>query len=139
MLLTIIILVIIIGGAWLAVRRFDGLRGAAVIKDSGENVSDYSAVFLTNGQVYFGKIQGKTATEIDLRDIFYLQVSQQNLQQGGNATPAPQNPDVSLVKLGNELHGPTDRMSINMEQVLFTESLKSDSKVVTAISDYKKK
>jgi hypothetical protein len=98
-------------------------------------------VFLTNGQVYFGKI-GSTAGEfITMSDIYYLQVVQPPLQ-GTPATgqPAPEGqaqPQISLVKLGNELHGPVDEMHISRAQVLFYEDLKADGSVVKAIDAYK--
>jgi len=143
--LTIIIIVLAFGIYWAyTVHRGGTLFSSnSVIKDSGSNISDYSAVFLTNGQVYFGKIYGRTDTQIDLRNIYYLQVNQQvQPDPSAKATPTPsasESPQVSLVKLGNELHGPNDRMIINMTQVLFTESLKSDSKVVTAIQNFTSK
>jgi len=111
-----------------------------IIKDSGSGISDYSAVFLTNGQVYFGKINTDNSQEIDITSIYYLQVNQA-IQNSSTASPTPtpsaSDTNVVLVKLGNELHGPNDRMRINKSQVLFTESLKTDSKVVTAINNYK--
>ena len=116
-------------------------NGGPVLKDSGSNISDYTAVFLTNGQVYFGKMDSVTDKEVTIKDIFYLQVNQA-LQSDttAKATPSPSaSPDIQLIKLGNELHGPNDFMHINRQQVLFTESLKDDSKVVKAISDYKAK
>jgi hypothetical protein len=139
-LVTLVIgIIVVVGIGFYLVKRTDTLSARGLIKDSGDNISDYSAVFLTNGQVYFGKLYS-SSNSVDLRDIYYLQVNQQqNLQSGTKATDATTQPDISLVKLGNELHGPNDRMLINKDQVLFTESLKSDSKVVTAINDYKKK
>ncbi len=135
-LLTLVVaLIIVLGGGYWVLRNNNVLPGS-IVKDSGSNISDYSAVFLTNGQVYFGKIYS-VGDSVDLRNIYYLQVnsSTSNLQSGTAATPSA-SPDISLVKLGNELHGPNDRMLINHQQVLFTESLKSDSKVVTAINNY---
>ena len=44
-----------------------------------------------------------------------------------------QQPEFTLIKLGGELHGPKDQMTINRNQILFIEELKADSKVVTAI------
>ena len=92
--------------------------------------SSYQAVFLTNGQVYFGKLYRENSSFPVLRDVYYLQVTQppQPLQEG--QTP-PTN--INLVKLGGELHGPQDEMRINKNQILFVEDLKNDSKVVTAI------
>jgi hypothetical protein len=139
LLLLIVLLVVVLGGGYALVQKTNLVTKAGIIKDSDENVSDFSAVFLTNGQVYFGKVYSDANAEVDLREIYYLQVSQQDLQNGTKtATPTP-SPDISLVKLGNELHGPNDRMRINRDQVLFIESLKNDSQVVKAIDDYKKK
>ena len=100
--------------------------------------SGYQAVFLTNGQVYFGKISNAGADYVTLKDIFYLQVNQQ-LQSGSAATQqqSDQQPQLSLVKLGNELHGPVDSMQINRSQILFYEDMKSDGKVAEAIAQYK--
>lgn len=101
----------------------------------------YQAVFLSNGQVYFGKLSDVNDTYVTLKNIYYLQVVQQQQQQlqGQQALQAGQSPQVSLVKLGNELHGPVDVMRINRNQILFYEDLKQDSQVVTAIKDYVQK
>lgn len=96
--------------------------------------SQYQAVFLSNGQVYFGKLASRTGQFITLNDVFYLQAGS-NLQSG-DAT-AQSASDLTLVKLGKELHGPSDKMVINRDQVMFWEDLQADSKVVQAISDYK--
>lgn len=134
----VVILIVILGGGYYLFTHRNSVGG--IIKDSGSNISDYSAVFLTNGQVYFGKINTLSDKEISISDIYYLQVNQQqSLQPGQASASASGQPEISLVKLGNELHGPNDRMRINHDQVLFTESLKSDSKVVKAIGDYKAK
>jgi len=100
----------------------------------------YQAVFLTNGQVYFGKIAAHEGNYVELDDIYYLQVKPV-LQQGDennneNANPKDQKTELSLVKLGNELHGPLDRMMINRDQIVFIEDLKDDSKVSDAIRRY---
>jgi hypothetical protein len=43
------------------------------------------------------------------------------------------------VKLGNELHGPEDEMTIEKAQVLYWENLKPSGKVSEAISSYQSK
>ena len=48
-----------------------------------------------------------------------------------------QSPDVQLVKLGSEIHGPDDAMIINKDQLLFFENLKKDGKVTDSINKYK--
>ncbi len=95
----------------------------------------YQAVFLNGGQVYFGKVNGLNNRFMVLEDIYYLRVNQQ--VQPNQSTNTNQNTDISLAKLGNELHGPQDRMVINRDQVMFWENLKDDGQVVKAISDYK--
>ena len=109
-------------------------------KNGGSAASDidttkYQAVFMTNGQVYFGKLSDVTHTYADLTDVYYLQV-QQSVQP---ATDDKESSQVSLTKLGSELHGPTDKMHISRDQILFWENLKDDSTVVKAISDYQNK
>jgi len=100
----------------------------------GFTKADYQAIFLSNGQVYFGKMTNKNASYLVLKDIYYLQLKRSLQEQKPGE---PQVPDLTLIKLGNELHGPLDRMEINKKHVLFIEELKDDSKVVTAILEYK--
>ena len=94
---------------------------------------NYQAVFLTNGQVYFGKLSHENSRYPVLHEIYYLQVTQppQPLQ-AGQTPPA----NINLVKLGAELHGPQDEMRINRDQILFIEDLKSDSRVLQAIQQF---
>ncbi len=99
--------------------------------------SEYQAVFLTNGQVYFGKLTATDDRYVQLESIYYLQVTPvlQTKTEGQPGTQDPQQ-QLSLVKLGNELHAPVDRMKINRDQILFFEDLKADGKVVQAIKKY---
>lgn len=97
----------------------------------------YQALFLTNGQVYFGHLGSVTGQYVQIKDIFYLQVQQQ-VQPTSNSS-STQQPQVSLAKLGSELHGPEDTMFVAKSQVLFWENLKDDGKVVQAIKDYQSK
>lgn len=94
----------------------------------------YQAVFLSNGQVYFGKLSRERSQYPILRDIFYLQVTQapQPIQPG--ETP-PQT--INVVKLGGELHNPMDEMRINRDHIIFIEDLRADSRVVQAIEQFK--
>ena len=93
------------------------------------DTSKQQAVFLTNGQVYFGKIRELNAKFVSLEEIYYL-----NSQESADTEATP---NLSLVKLGCELHGPQDRMVINREQVSFWENLKTDGKVAKAIDQWK--
>ncbi|HSX02926.1 MAG TPA: hypothetical protein VLI05_06485 [Candidatus Saccharimonadia bacterium] len=103
--------------------------------DSAVKGKQYQAVFLTNGQVYFGKVSSVDSSYVKLSNIYYLQV-QQTVQPKDSSSSANNNQQVSLAKLGGELHGPEDSMFISRSQVLFWENLKDDGKVVKAIKDY---
>jgi hypothetical protein len=105
------------------------------INSQGVDKNGYQAVFLTNGQVYFGKLQSTKGDYLTLTNIYYLQVQQ--TVQPADANAAVNQGETQLVKLGNELHGPQDSMRISDKQVLFWENLKADSKVSQAISNYK--
>lgn len=128
----VVVIVVILIGLFL-VSKYTKWNILNVNKESA-GASGWQAVFLTNGQVYFGQVDRETDDMILLKDIYYLQVAQSPQPDPGGQ--AAQGNNLSLVKLGNELHGPKDAMKINMAQVLFTEELKSDSKVVDAIIRY---
>src|SRR3990167_4696408 len=104
---------------------------------SDTKLKPFSSVFLTNGQVYFGNVEKKTRDEIVLSDIYYLQVQQTIQPQPEQKDTKQEQPQVSLVKLGKEIHGPKDRMSINMTQVTFIEELTDDGQVMQTIKKYK--
>lgn len=94
---------------------------------SSVHKSEFQAVFLSNGQAYFGHITNITNAYFDLNDVWYLQ-AQQSVQPQNSKTS-----DLSLIKLGNEIHGPEDEMFIARPQVLFWENLKPTGKVTQAI------
>ncbi|MDB5182651.1 MAG: hypothetical protein JWO47_435 [Candidatus Saccharibacteria bacterium] len=112
----------------------------ALSNNSGEtkyvDKTKFQAIFLNGGQVYFGKVHAMNEKYITLDNIYYLRVNQQ--VQPNQSTASTANQDVSLAKLGCELHGPTDVMVINREQVLFWENLKASGQVTKAITAYVK-
>ncbi len=118
--------------AYLGTRLISGNGSGRAVKSK-----QYQALFLTNGQVYFGHLKNVDASYVKMTDIFYLQVQQQVQPKDNSAAAAGQQPQVSLAKLGSELHGPEDSMYVSREQVLFWENLKDDGKVTTAVKDYK--
>jgi hypothetical protein len=107
-------------------------------KSEGEyvNKDKFQAVFLNGGQVYFGKIRTLNSQYITVDNIYYLRVNQQATQ--GTDAAAASDQDISLAKLGCELHGPEDEMVINREQVTFWENLKDDGQVAKAITEFVK-
>jgi hypothetical protein len=86
----------------------------------------YQAVFLTGGQVYFGKASA-VGDHYLLSDVFYLATNDGT--QSGQAG--------QLIKRGRELHGPREPMVIPNSSVLFLENLRDDGDVATAIRKFK--
>lgn len=95
----------------------------------------YQAVFLDNGQVYFGHLGRVNAEYVRLTDIYYLQVEQQ-IQPDQNADEETPQQQISLAKLGNELHGPEDEMFVLRSKIVFWENLKDDGQVTQAIKNF---
>lgn len=136
---------VVIPAAIIALLIMLGLLGALLftLRASNESSSvqkdNYQAVFLSNGQVYFGNIKHIDATYVAIENIFYLQQQSQEPQDQQSSQEAQQDvSDTALTKLGDELHGPQDVMYINRDQLLFWENLKSDGKVSEAIKAYSK-
>ena len=128
---TLVILALLVAGGWMLYRS-----STAAAIDS----SKYQAVFFTNGQVYFGKLHTLNNNYMKLTDIFYLQAKDPSTNadsKNPQETSTQQSPDVQLVKLGNEVHGPVDEMIISKDQMLFFENLKKDGKVAASIGQYK--
>jgi len=123
------------------------------------NPAQYQAIFLTNGQTYFGKVFGENEQYVTLNDGYYMVTKQLVQEQKDEASatnrnekkPAAEttgvenagNEDInktgqnySLVKIGSEVHGPTS-MNINRDQIIYIENLSDDSKVVSAIKGQK--
>ena len=127
-LVGILVLVVVIGAA--------AYLGTSKLKKSTVSGKTRQAVFLSNSQVYFGYVSNQNDQYVTLKDIYYLQVQQPIQPKKEDDKDAKA--QASLVKLGNELHGPKDEMRINREHILFIEDMKDGSKVNEAISTYLK-
>lgn len=92
---------------------------------SGERV----AVFLSNGEVYFGNITDENREKLSLEDVYYLRSSEKI--QGSNVSTENK---ISVIKLGSEVHGPESKMIINKTNLLYYEKMKPDSKINQVIN-----
>lgn len=88
----------------------------------------YQAVFLDTDQVYFGRIVDLNNKYVNLADVYYLSA------KGGTDKEAA---SLELVKLGCEVHGPSDQLIINRDQVAFWENVKDESQLAKKIQEYK--
>ncbi len=93
--------------------------------DLPEGLAEWQAVFLSDGQVYFGHLEEQNRNFFRLTEVYYL-------KYGLEDSAASQN--LNLIKLGGEVHGPENMMYIPKTQVLFLENLRPSSGVVKAIS-----
>jgi hypothetical protein len=85
----------------------------------------YYAVLLTNGAVYFGKLEGLGSPWPVLTNVFYV--------QAGPVDPnTKQSSGMVLIQRGHELHGP-DRMILNEKSIVFVEPVGADSRVAQLI------
>lgn len=94
--------------------------------------SKLQAVFLNTGQVYFGNIQAMNKDYLVLTNVYYLQSS----SNSGSSSSNSSNQNISLVKLGCELHMPYDRMVVNTAQVTFWENLQTGGQVAKAVATF---
>jgi hypothetical protein len=136
-LVMIIVLVVVLALVYCGLRKMGWLPAFAMASDY-PNPRMYQAVFLNNGQVYFGKIKKMSRGSMVLADVYYLQVTQPLQQQPPNEEQSQEEPQINLVKMGSEIHGPADRMVIPKTSVAFWEDIRNDGTVAQAIDEYKR-
>jgi hypothetical protein len=126
LLLLVAVAVLILAVIWILING-----GNTKAESSYIDSNKLQAVFLSNDQVYFGHITDLNNRFLALTNIYYLQT-----QNSGTAATTTTGNNVSLVKLGCELHKPYDRMVINRSEVEFWENLQSDGQVANAVKQY---
>jgi hypothetical protein len=89
--------------------------------------TEYQAIFMDNGQVFFGKIEQAGAGYPLLKDVFYI---------GRQTSPDGKEVKNILVKRGNEWHGP-DFMYINKQHIVVIEPVAANSRVSQLIKEAK--
>jgi hypothetical protein len=96
-------------------------------------LSEWQAVFLEGGQVYFGHLEDHNQKFYKLANVYYLKYGTSLQQDVPNSDSAAPEQKLNLIKLGGELHGPENLMYIVKDKVMFVENLKASSPVVQAI------
>ena len=99
---------------------------------AGIDGGKYQAVYLMNGQIYFGKLTALGNDHLKLTKVYYLQTpaattGESNTQANAN------NPQ--LIKLSNAIYGPSDEMVISKDQVLYFQNLDSKGKATQLIEN----
>lgn len=131
--LSILNMVVLIGALLLIIATaFAFIGNKPDSEKDNVDTTAYQAVFLNNGQVYFGKVKAINDRYITMNDVFYL-------TQTTTSTGTTSN-DYTLVKLGcQQIHYPKDWMFVSRSQVTFWENLNKDGKVVKSIAEFKTK
>lgn len=122
------------------------LIGVILVISSSSNSTDnearyvdtnkLQAVFLNTGQVYFGNIKALNSKYFVLTNIYYLQTNSSGSTAASSSSTSTSASNVSLVKLGCELHQPYDQMVINSTEVTFWENLQSSGQVAKAVATF---
>jgi hypothetical protein len=99
----------------------------------GQRDDQWSGVFLTNGQAYFGHYHSGPGDYAVLREVYYVLATQLQ-SQDPNVRAQTQ---LTLQRLGGEIHGPKQEMRIAKAQILFVEDLRPDSPLVASIARLK--
>ena len=81
----------------------------------------YQAVFLANGQTYFGHYLDRLGPYVKVENAFYI--TQAPTAEEG------QTPESRIIRRGSELHQPQPFVLIPKTAILFVEDLRQDSQV----------
>jgi hypothetical protein len=87
--------------------------------------TEYAAVLLANGSVFFGKLEGLGTPYPVLRDAYYVQSSVNQETKVVTST---------IVKRGHEWHEP-DYMILNHHAIVFVEPVHPFSRVARSINE----
>ncbi len=133
--ISFIVLVIIAAGGYFLFDKFSGK-----IFSGGNN---WYAVYLNNKDVYFGRISSITPETIFLKDVYYLEVYNPQLEQTSASKnfqlqSAPQQ-IYNLIHRGSDINSfLTDHnLFIDRRAVLFWEKLEFDSQILKLIEKAK--
>lgn len=107
--------------------------------DTGIDSSKYQAVFLTNGQIYFGDLHPYNDEYLRLTTGYYPQAKASDNPDSEKTTqPTANASGIQLIRLGDEVYGPENEIFISKKQILHYENLKPDSKVSQLIEQNEK-
>lgn len=114
-IIILVVIVALIVGAYLAVKIFN--------KPQELKASEFTAVYMTSGDIYFGKMSWFPRPK--LQNVWYLQrgVDQQN------------NPQLSIAAFKKVLWSPIDEVRINPKQIILSTRIREDSELARALRD----
>lgn len=82
----------------------------------------YQAVFLANGQTFFGRYYDRIGPHVKIVSAYYI-------QQAADPNDRTKPPESRIVRRGGELHAPRSEMLVPKTSVLFVEDLSDASPI----------
>ncbi len=100
-----------------------------------------TAVMMSNGQTYFGRLEKFGPHTLVLFDVYYLQVNDaeattDDTTETSDLTDAANESNIKLVKLSQDFYQPNDYLIINRDQVLYWQQLNASSPIIEAMQQY---
>jgi hypothetical protein len=121
--LTLVILIVVLGAAWLFTAKVEKL----------EKEYKFKAIYLDNGQTYYAKVVKEDSLNVYLDDVYYIQIEQQAVPSEEEGVD-PQIVDVPvLIQRGQELHRPEGLMQINRVKLIAIEEIGDQSQILAEI------
>lgn len=132
--LIVALLIIVLGvGGWFVWSSSQGSLASTIDEDK------YQAVFLSNSQVYFGKLSVVNGDYMRLNNVFYLErqmTASANEEESTNDTETPTGDNnFQLLKYSDVLYGSEDEMIIAKSDIIRYENLRNDGVVAKAIAN----
>jgi hypothetical protein len=116
LIILIVVLIIVVAAAVVLVLKFMELKNP-------EAPSDYAAVYLQSGEIYFGKL--RLFPLPTLKNVWYL-------QRGVNAQNEVQ---LGILPFKNALWGPIDKIYLNPKNIIWWTYLRNDSELAKNLSN----
>lgn len=114
----VVVVVLLVGlGVWLGVSVFNA-------QASPSGPSPYSAVYLTTGEIYYGKLSWFPSPR--LTDVWFLQAGAQNAQGKSQ---------LAITPFKSAFWGPVDEIYLNAKQIIFWTNLRNDSQLAQALAN----
>ncbi len=116
LVLIVIVVVLVASGIWL------GSWVLSLSKPNPSGPSEYSAVYVATGDIYYGKLEWFPLPH--LKNVWLLQ-----------RTAGPSGQQLGIVPFPSAFWGPMDEVYLNPRQIIFWTRLRNDSQVAKAFQN----
>ena len=102
------------------------------------SATSWYAVFVNsqNQEAFVGHVSGASSNDITMKDIYYLTFEAKDAAGNPIANPKADEFKPVIKKLGQEVYGPKDTVTVNRLNLRYYTELRDDSQVVKAITAY---